>query len=259
MQLSVKDLDYIIEGTKVLDAVSLCVEEGGFVGLIGPNGCGKSTLLKNIYKTYKPERNAVFISGKDVMEMPPKEMAGEVSVVAQENNVEFDVEVLDMVMYGRYAHRRFLEGEKKEDIELCRQFLREVGMEGYEHRMYLSLSGGEKQRVLLARALTQQSRLIVLDEPTNHLDVRDQYLIMQTLKKQKITVFSSIHDLNIASMYCDKIILMDRGRIVAVGRPEEIITEKYMQEVFGVRSQIKVNEITGKIQIYYLPDNCKDC
>ncbi|MBC5689108.1 ABC transporter ATP-binding protein [Mediterraneibacter sp. NSJ-55] len=259
MQLSVKDLDYIIEGTKVLDAVSLCVEEGGFVGLIGPNGCGKSTLLKNIYKTYKPERNAVFISGKDVMEMPPKEMAGEVSVVAQENNVEFDVEVLDMVMYGRYAHRRFLEGEKKEDIELCRQFLREVGMEGYEHRMYLSLSGGEKQRVLLARALTQQSRLIVLDEPTNHLDVRYQYLIMQTLKKQKITVFSSIHDLNIASMYCDKIILMDRGRIVAVGRPEEIITEKYMQEVFGVRSQIKVNEITGKIQIYYLSDNCKDC
>ena len=115
MQLSVKDLDYIIEGTKVLDAVSLCVEEGGFVGLIGPNGCGKSTLLKNIYKTYKPERNAVFISGKDVMEMPPKEMAGEVSVVAQENNVEFDVEVLDMVMYGRYAHRRFLEGEKKEE------------------------------------------------------------------------------------------------------------------------------------------------
>ena len=254
MQLKVTDLDYTIEGTQVLDAVSLCVEEGGFVGLIGPNGCGKTTLLKNIYKTYKPTRNAVFISGRDVMTLPPKEMAREVSVVAQENTVEFDVEVLDMVMYGRYAHRRFLERAKKEDIDLCRSALWDVGMDGYAHRMYLSLSGGEKQRVLLARALVQQSRLIVLDEPTNHLDIRYQYLIMQTLKKQDITVLSSIHDLNIAAMYCDKIILMDKGKIVAAGSPEEIITEKSIGEVFGVRSQIGVNEITGKIQIYYLPD-----
>ena len=94
MQLKVTDLDYTIEGTQVLDAVSLCVEEGGFVGLIGPNGCGKTTLLKNIYKTYKPTRNAVFISGRDVMTLPPKEMAREVSVVAQENTVEFDVEAV---------------------------------------------------------------------------------------------------------------------------------------------------------------------
>lgn len=253
LKLGVRKLNYSIEGNQILEKISLDVMEGEFVGLIGPNGCGKSTLLKNIYKTYKPERNAVFIDGKDVMEMPPKEMARAVSVMAQENSVEFDIEVMDMVMYGRYSHRKFLEGEKKEDIELCRRYIREVGLEGYERRSYLSLSGGEKQRVLLARALVQESSLIVLDEPTNHLDVRFQYLIMQTLKNQDITVFASIHDLNIAAMYCDRILLMDKGNVVRAGTPREVITEENIEEIFQVKSQITVNEITGKVQIYYLP------
>ncbi|MDO4325866.1 MAG: ABC transporter ATP-binding protein [bacterium] len=254
MHLWVDKLNYRIEGTQVLNEVSLGVEEGDFVGLIGPNGCGKSTLLKNIYKTYKPEKDAVFISGKDVLSMPPREMAKEVAVMAQENSIEFDMEVLDMVMYGRYAHRKFFEGEKKSDVELCRRYIREVGLAGYEQRSYLSLSGGEKQRVLLARALVQESGLIVLDEPTNHLDVRFQYLIMQTLKNQKVTVFSSIHDLNIAAMYCDKIFLMDKGKIVERGTPQEVITEENIEKIFGVHSQVTTNSITGKIQVYYLPD-----
>lgn len=254
MRLKVNKLNYHIDGTQILNEVSLGVEDGEFVGLIGPNGCGKSTLLKNIYKTYKPEKCAVFIDGKDVMTLAPREMAREVSVMAQENSVEFDVEVMDMVMFGRYSHRKFLEGEKKEDVEICRRYIREVGLEGYEHRSYLSLSGGEKQRVLLARALVQESSLIVLDEPTNHLDVRYQYLIMQTLKNQDITVFASIHDLNVAAMYCDKILLMNKGEIVVTGTPGEVITEENIEKIFGVKSQVKVNEITGKIQIYYLPE-----
>lgn len=254
MRLNVNNLNFHIDGVRILNDISLSVKEGEFVGLIGPNGCGKSTLLKNIYKTFKPERNAVFLDGKDVMTLNAKEMAKEVSVMAQENSIEFDIEVMDMVMYGRYCHRKFLEGEKKEDVDICKRYIREVGLEGYEHRAYLSLSGGEKQRVLLARALVQESRLIVLDEPTNHLDVRFQYLIMQTLKNQNVTIFSSVHDLNIASMYCDKIILMDKGNIIATGTPKEVLTEKNIADIFHVCSQITVNEITGKVQIYYLPD-----
>lgn len=253
MRLSTENLKYQIDGTQILKGVSLEIRENEFVGLIGPNGCGKTTLLKNVCKSVKPEKSVVFIDEKDIMSLSSREMAKTIAVMAQENTVQFDVEVLDMVKYGRYAHRSFLERETKEDVELCRYYIREVGLEGYEHRSYLSLSGGEKQRVLLARALVQQSRVIILDEPTNHLDVRYQYQILKTLKKQKITVFASIHDLNLAAMYCDRIILMNNGNIAASGTPEEVITEKNIEDIFKVKSQVTVNEITGKIQVYYLP------
>ena len=198
--LTVRGLDYSIDGTEILQDVSLEVPEGTFVGLIGPNGCGKST-----------------------------------------------------VMYGRYAHRRFLEKETEEDLAICRRFLEEVGLKGYENRSFFSLSGGEKQRVLMARTLAQESRLILLDEPTNHLDIRFQYLLMEILKKQDATIFSSVHDLNIAAMYCDRILLMDRGRIIKAGTPEEILTEENILQIFGIHAQITKNPITQKIQVYYIP------
>jgi iron complex transport system ATP-binding protein len=180
-------------------------------------------------------------------------MARQAAVVAQENQTEFDLEVLDMVMYGRYAHRRFLEKETEEDLAICRRFLEEVGLKGYENRSFFSLSGGEKQRVLMARTLAQESRLILLDEPTNHLDIRFQYLLMEILKKQDATIFSSVHDLNIAAMYCDRILLMDRGRIIKAGTPEEILTEENILQIFGIHAQITKNPITQKIQVYYIP------
>lgn len=253
MRVNINKLNYKIDGIPILNEISLGIRENEFVGLIGPNGCGKTTLLKHICKTTKPDKNVVFIDGKDVMTLTSREMAQKISVMAQENSVQFDVDVLEMVKYGRYSHRKFWEREKKEDVELCRHYIREVGMEGYENRSYLSLSGGEKQRVLLARALVQKSQFIVLDEPTNHLDVRYQYQILQTLKKQDITVLASIHDLNLAAMYCDRIILMNKGSIIATGTPEEVITEKNVSEIFKVKSQITVNKITGKVQVYYLP------
>ena len=251
--LTVRGLDYSIDGTEILQDVSLEVPEGTFVGLIGPNGCGKSTLLKNIYKTYRPQKDTVYIDGKDVVSLSAKEMARQAAVVAQENQTEFDLEVLDMVMYGRYAHRRFLEKETEEDLAICRRFLEEVGLKGYENRSFFSLSGGEKQRVLMARALAQESRLILLDEPTNHLDIRFQYLLMEILKKQDATIFSSVHDLNIAAMYCDRVLLMDRGRIIKAGTPEEILTEENILQIFGIHAQITKNPITQKIQVYYIP------
>ena len=172
MSLQVKNLDYQIDGKSILEQICLEVQDGEFVGLVGPNGCGKSTLLKNIYRTYKPGRGTVFLNEKDVLDFSFKKMAGEMAVMAQENHVEFDFEVRDMVMFGRYAKKKFLQGDSAEDKKLCEKCLKEVGLSGYEHRSYLSLSGGEKQRVLLARVLMQESAFIVLDEPTNHLDVR---------------------------------------------------------------------------------------
>lgn len=251
--LSVNGLCCTLGGTQILDGITISVDEGEFVGLVGPNGCGKSTLLKNIYKTIKPSRDVVFIGGQDIMTIAPKEMAKRASVVAQENSVEFDVEVLEMVMYGRYAHRKFLEGQKQSDIDLCMELLDTVGLAGYENRSFLSLSGGEKQRVLLARALAQQAGLVLLDEPTNHLDVKYQYLLMHILKEQGSTVFSSIHDLNIAALYCDRIIMMKNGRIMLSGPPQEVLTEENIMDIFEAKAEVTKDPSTGKMRIYYLP------
>ena len=254
MSLEVKTLDYEIRGKEILKDISLEIHTKEFVGLVGPNGCGKSTLLKNIYRTLRPTYNTVFIDGNDILKLSSRKMARELAVMAQENNMEFDFKVQDMVMFGRYSHKKFLQGDTSRDRELCAEYLAEVGLEGYENRSYLSLSGGEKQRVLLARVLIQESRYIILDEPTNHLDISYQYQIMDILKKQEATVFSSVHDLNLAALYCDRILFMYQGKIVDDGTPEEVLTSENLWKYFQIRAQISRNPATGKLQIYYLPD-----
>ncbi len=253
MSLTVNHLDYEIGNDRILDQVSLEIRDGEFVGLVGPNGCGKSTLLKHIYRVYKPKGQTVFLDGKDILDLSSRKLAGKLAVMAQENQLEFDFTVRDMVMFGRYAHKKFLEGDTAKDRKLCEKYLQEVGLTGYENRSYLSLSGGEKQRVLLARVLMQECRYIVLDEPTNHLDVSYQYQIMDILKNQDVTVFSSIHDLNLAALYCDRIIFLYQGKIADCGTPKEVLTRENIRKYFGIESQVTRNEVTGKVQIYYLP------
>lgn len=254
MHLKVSELSYCADGAQLLKKIGLEVRDGEFVGLIGPNGCGKSTLLKNIYRAYRPRRNAVLLDGADILSFSSKGIARQMAVMAQENSMEFDFPVSEMVLFGRYSHHRLLEGDSAADRRLCRECLKEVGLEGYGERSFQSLSGGEKQRVLLARTLMQQSPLIVLDEPTNHLDVRHQYRIMDILRRRGATVFSSIHDLNLAALYCDRLILMLDGEIVAAGTPEALITPQYIRRCFGIEALVNVNPVTQKLQVYYLPD-----
>ncbi len=253
MKLEVKDITYSIDGKTIVDSVSLEIEEGCFMGLVGPNGCGKSTLLKSIYRTYKPDSGVVYIDGKSTDDMTNRELARELSVMQQENNIEFDMTVFDMAMLGRFAHQKMFGNDMLRERELVRQALKEVGMAGYEERSFLSLSGGEKQRTLVARALVQKAPMIILDEPTNHLDIGYQYQIMSILKKQNLTVFSSVHDLNIAACYCDKVILMKKGKIVDVGTPEEMFVPDKIKYLFGVDTQITTNAATGKPNIMFLP------
>ncbi|AWI05783.1 ABC transporter ATP-binding protein [Clostridium drakei] len=252
MKLKVEDLCYKICDYDILNDVNIEIKEGEFVGLIGPNGCGKSTLLKNIYRVCKPYCGSVFIDDININKLSSKDAAKRMSVMIQENNIEFDVNVLDMVLLGRYAHKKLLENNSEEDLIIARQSLKDVGLYGYEDRSFFSLSGGEKQRVLIARALTQKAKLVILDEPTNHLDIGYQFQIMDILKSQKVTVFSSIHDLNIAAFYCDKIFAMDCGRITGYGTPEKVITEDLIKKLFRVNAQIQVNSTTNKISIHYI-------
>ena len=253
MKLSIENITYSINSRLIVDGVDLGIEEGTFVGLVGPNGCGKSTLLKNIYKVYTPDAGSVYIDGKDISELSSRETAREMSVMQQENVVEFDMSVYDMVMLGRFAHQKMFGNDMTHEREIVADAIEEVGLTGYEQRSFLSLSGGEKQRTLVARALVQQAELIILDEPTNHLDIGYQYQIMSILKNQGLTVFSSIHDLNIAACYCDKIVLMKAGKIVDIGTPWEVFVPERIKELFGVDAQVSVNEETKRPNIMFMP------
>lgn len=252
--LSVKDLNY----KHILKNINLEISKGDFVGIIGPNGSGKSTLLKNIYRVLTPDNGDIFLNGTNVKSLPHKEIAKNMSVVAQENRPEFDFKVIDMVLIGRFAHKSLFQDNSLEDISLAENCLSEVGMLHYKDRSFTNLSGGEKQRVLIARALAQQSEFMILDEPTNHLDIGYQLQIMDIIKAQNLTVFSAIHDLNIASYYCDKLFIMKNGVILDFGKPEDVLNEKIIKELFNLESKIEKSPATNKLNITYIPNSfCK--
>ena len=249
--IQVKDLDFNIETSKILSQVSLSVSKNEFVGLIGPNGSVKSTILKNIYRQYTPTAGAIYLNGKNVFHMKSKEIAQQMAVVAQENQPDFDFSVQEMVMMGRYSRKKMFEQDSEADQEIVEKALSMVGMQGTEERSFLSLSGGEKQRIYLAMAFAQESELIILDEPTNHLDIGYQLYIMEIMRQFKDkTIFTSVHDMNLAARYCDRILLLQKGRILANGTPEEVLTEERMRSVFHVNTSIEKKN--GYLNIAYL-------
>lgn len=253
MDLKVKDLDFAIGRHQILRNISFELKNQELLGIIGPNGSGKSTLLKNIYRLYKPSKGAIYLNGQDIHSIPGKAFARNVAVMAQENYVGFDLRVIDMVLMGRYPYKGALERTTTKDEDIAKQSLKRVGLTGYEKRYFLSLSGGEKQRVLIARALAQQPNLFILDEPTNHLDIQYQYQIMNVLRKEPITVLVALHDLNIASLYCDRLLVLKNGRLIKNGTPREIITSEMIRSLYGIDSEVTFNKSNGHPQVQFLP------
>ncbi len=253
MKLKVEDLCYSYGDGDALKGIDLEVEEGEFVGLIGPNGSGKSTALKNIYRGLKPDSGSILLDGEDLLSMPFKKSALKMAVVGQENEVPFDFMVEEIVAMGRSPHKKLFEIDNEDDKYMVHHALEHLGMENMAKKNYLHLSGGEKQRVLIARAVAQESDFYILDEPTNHLDISYQMQIFDFIKRLNVTVLSAIHDLNMAALYCDRLYVLKNGEIVLSGTPEEVLTEENIMNVYGVRSSVTTNPITGKVSITFLP------
>lgn len=251
-ELRVDNLDYFVGDRQILKEISLEIRDGQFVGIIGANGSGKSTLLKNIYRLYRPKCGKINIDREDILKMKPKEVAKRLAVLSQESTSEFDFKVEDVVKMGRYPYKLLFEDYSKDDINMVYEMLDKVGLKGFKDRSFNSLSGGEKQRVLIARALVQKAKFLILDEPTNHLDIGYQFQIMELIKKLKITTFAAIHDMNIAAMFCDYLIVIKKGEIIAKGKKEEILTKDMIKEIFGVDCYIGKNPITEDMHVFYL-------
>lgn len=242
MKLNVENINVQLGNKKIVHNACIEVNKGEFVGLIGPNGSGKSTLLKTIYRICKPESGAIYLDGKNLLTMPIKDMACELGVVSQFNHIAFDIKVEDMVLMGRSPHKKMLEQDNEQDYKIAREMLEKVDMLNYAKRSFSTLSGGEKQRVLLARTLAQQVELLILDEPTNHLDIKYQIQILNLVKSLKTTAVVALHDLNLAAAYCDKLYVMHNGNVVANGEPKDILTSQLIKEVYEVDCKIHVEQ-----------------
>ena len=248
-----KDLCVSLPRKRIVDCASIHVDQGEFVGLLGPNGSGKSTMLKTLYRTMKKESGDISMGGRSLDEIPLKESALLTSVVTQHNYFNFDFKVEEVVMMGRTPHKKALEMDNNEDREIVWSALEKVSMYGMKERNFKSLSGGEQQRIILARALAQQTPCLILDEPTNHLDVKYQLEVLDTVKELGCTTLCALHDLNLAAEYCDRVYILLDGRIVAEGRPMEVITEELISEVYGVRASVEVSPKTGLLNVVYHP------
>ncbi|MDU1540679.1 MAG: ABC transporter ATP-binding protein [Paeniclostridium sordellii] len=252
IKLQVKNLNFSIDKKDILKDISFDIPKGSFVGIIGPNGSGKSTILKNIYRLYKPDSGRLILDNKDLSTMKDKECAKEIAVLAQESNSQFDFTVEQIVKMGRYPYKSVFEGYSKKDIDMVNDMLKRVGLDDYSNRSFSKLSGGEKQRTLIARALVQDTDFLILDEPTNHLDIGYQIQLMDLVKGLNITTLSAIHDMNIASMYCDYLIVMKDGKIRKCGKVEEVITSDMLKEIFGVNAYVGINPINNKLQVSFM-------
>ncbi len=224
--------------TELLRGVHLEVPAGSFVGLIGPNGSGKTSLLRCAFRYARPQRGRVVLDGDDLWRQPPRWAARRIAVVLQEFPEDFGLAVEDVVAMGRTPHKGLFDGHGADDRQRVRQALLQVGLEGRAASPFASLSGGEKQRALLARALVQEPRLLILDEPTNHLDPRYQLELLRLLRSLGLSTLASFHDLNLAAAFCDRLYVLDGGRIVAQGTPTEVLDADLLWRVFGVRALV---------------------
>ena len=238
----------------VLKSVSLAIEQGGFLGILGPNGCGKTTFLRSLSKVLKPEDGVVYIDGKTVSSYDAKTFAKTVGCVSQETETGFEFSVRDIVLMGRHPHIGRLAPLTAEDYAIADEAMRFTNTLQFKDRLVTELSGGERQRVLIAKTLAQQPKILLLDEPTNHLDVCHQIEILQLIRSltPKITVIGVLHDLNLASYFCDRIVLMEKGQILSVGTPAEVLTPERVYDVFSVRMIVSPHPVTGKP--YLIPE-----
>ncbi|WP_439863342.1 ABC transporter ATP-binding protein [Pseudomonas antarctica] len=231
---------------------SLQVGAGEFVGLIGPNGSGKTSLLRCAYRFTKPDQGDVSLAHQNVWKQSSKWCAQRIAVVLQEFPDAFGLRVDEVVAMGRTPHKGLFDSDTPHDRQLIRQALQSVGMQVFEDHAFATLSGGEKQRVILARALAQQPELLVLDEPTNHLDPRYQLELLRLVKRLNIGTLASIHDLNLAAAFCDRLYVIDHGRIIASGTPHEVLTVELLRDVFGVEALIDTHPLSGYPRITWI-------
>ncbi|AXK37479.1 ABC transporter ATP-binding protein [Streptomyces armeniacus] len=251
MRIDVDAVTVETAGATLVRDVTLHAGSGTLVGLVGPNGSGKSSLLRCVYRAARPTAGTVRLDGDDLRALTPRQSARRLAALPQEGGGDFEFTVSEVVEMGRLPRQRAAARTTDEDRRVCAAALARVGAAHLARRGFPSLSGGEKQRVLIARALAQEPRVLVLDEPTNHLDIAQQLEVLELVRASGLTVLTALHDLNLAAVHCDRLHVIDGGTIVASGAPHDVLTPELLAEVFGVRAHRVRHPESGAVQLLF--------
>lgn len=240
-------------GHYVLTNVSLEVRRGELVGILGPNGSGKTTLLKVLGGALAPASGSVMLDGRPLIEWSPRQIARQVAFVSQDTHAPFDFTVLDIVLMGRYPHLGAFTLEGPDDLVIARRALSSTGTGEFEHRAFNTLSGGEKQRVVIASALAQGPQLLLLDEPTASLDIGHEIEVQTLLRRLNtdgdVTMVLSTHDLNLAAALCHRLVLLKDGQVLAAGPTEEVLTSDTVRALYGVEADVERHSRAGHLTV----------
>lgn len=250
--IALRGVGFSYGAAPVLRDITCQIAGGELVGIIGPNGSGKSTLLKIVSAYLSPNAGEVRIAGEAVARFSRAALGRWIGVVPQETAVTFPFTVMEMVLFGRTPHLRGFGFEGAADLAAARRALERTDALHLAARRITTLSGGERQRVILARALAQEPRILLLDEPAAFLDIRhavDMYDLLRDLLADGMTIMSVLHDLNLAALYCDRVVLLDRGAIAQVGTPAEVMTYATLTAVYGTEVYVAMNDITGALNV----------
>ena len=250
--VSAEGVSWSVDGQTLLDDVRLHAEEGRFTGIIGPNGAGKSTLLRALSGMLRRARGAVLLDGTDLRSLSSREIASRMALVSQIAPYTHGFTAFELVLMGRYPHLGRFRIEGSEDNRIARDAMRQTDTEAFADRTLDTLSGGERQRVFVSRALAQQPRVLLLDEPTSNLDVYHQLKVLGLVRRlvdEGLTAVAAIHDLQMAARYCDRLVLLSEGRVLAEGAPEEVLTRETIESAFGVRCAVHPDPVTGALAV----------
>jgi len=236
--LKTSGLSYGVNGKIIVEDVSFEIKRNEFLGIVGPNGAGKSTLLRLLARIINPTGGRILLDGENISGYEAKELYKKISFLPQTSYFDFPLSVLEVVLTGRYPYLGILESESKEDIKRAEDCLSLVDLEGFSRRKVTTLSGGEQQRVSIARVLAQGTDFIFLDEPSSHLDIHHKFALMELLEslaQEGKGVVAVLHDLDLASKFCERILVLENGRVAALGEPSRVLSEKLLSSVFKVR------------------------
>lgn len=256
IQLHVDQLSWQVNDKTILNNISFTVNKGEVIGIIGPNGAGKTSLLRCITNQQQSTRTAqfsgsIYLKNKRINSYSAKALAQHFAHVAQKAEAIFSLTVIDIVKMGLLPHKGLFAMNNDHDKQQIKLALKKVGLAHTEKMDFNQLSGGEQQRVLIARALVQKAQILILDEPTNHLDVYYQHQILNLISLLNITVIMTVHDLNLASQYCQRLLLLDQGQLIADGTPTEILTETQLSKVFRLPCLVTQEPLKQKPRVFF--------